>query len=243
MHDQRGATLAEYALLVGLVALVCLGAITVLGLRSKDTVEEVSAQVDRGERPPGDGDGGGGGGGGRGGGTADGGSGGDGGTGDSSGDGVTTTTTTTTTSTTTTTTTTAPPPTTTTPGATTSTTVDAPLPGSDYPLESGFADATRVVDGLDWRVETGMVLWSQDGTPLRDTDATVEIWRHVLTRYGWRWARSLVPVTTGSDGTVPFTTPEYPGWGSNAVDRVVVRIVSVDDPAWDGSIGTLDVSI
>ncbi|HMQ27065.1 MAG TPA: hypothetical protein PKA98_13830, partial [Acidimicrobiales bacterium] len=92
-------------------------------------------------------------------------------------------------------------------------------------------------------VETGMVLWSQDGTPLRDTDATVEIWRHVLTRYGWRWARSLVPVTTGADGTVPFTTPEYPGWGSNAVDRVVVRIVSVDDPSWDGSIGQLDVSI
>lgn len=235
MHDQRGATLAEYALLVGLVALVCLGAITLLGLRSKDTVEEVSAQVDGGEAPPGDDDGGGGGGssddGGGGGSSGDGGG--------STGDGVTTTTTTTPT-------TTKPPPTTTTtttPGATTSTTVSAPLPGSDYPTESGFAEGTPVVDGLEWRVETGVVLWSQDGTPLRDTDATVEIWRHVLTRYGWRWVRSLVPVTTGSDGTAPFTTPEYPGWGSNAVDRVVVRIVSVDDPSWDGSIGELDVSI
>lgn len=237
MHDQRGATLAEYALLVGLVALVCLGAITLLGLRSKDTVEEVSAQVDRGEAPPADGGGGGGGGGGSG--DGGGGSSGDGG-GGSSGDGATTTT-----PSPTTTTTTAPPTTTTTPPAatTSTTTAAAPVPGSGYPDESGFAEASPVVDGLEWRVETGLVLWSQDGTPLRDTEATVEIWRHVLTRYGWRWARSLVPVTTGSDGTTPFTTPGYPGWGSNAVDRVVVRIVSVDDPAWDGSVGDLDVSI
>lgn len=239
MHDQRGATLAEYALLVGLVALVCLGAITVLGLRSKDTVEEVSAQVDRGETPPGGGNGAGDGDGGiddgGGGGGIDDGGGAQGGT-------TTTSTTAATTTTSTPTTTTTQPLTTTTADPSTPTTAPLPAPGEDYPTESGFADPDLVVEGLDWRVETGLVLWADDGTPLRDTDATVEIWRHVLTRYGWRWARSVVPVTTGADGTAPFSTPDYPGWGSGEVDRVVIRIVSVDDPSWDGSSGDLDVT-
>lgn len=224
MHEQRGATLAEYALLVGLVAIVCVGAVTLLGHRSRATVDEVASRVDSGHRDAGST-------------PTD-------GTGDGGG-GVTPTSTTTVTSTTISTTTTAPTTSTTAP-ATTTTLAGGPapaVPGPEFPADSGFVPPEQVIEGLDWHLDTALVLRSDDGSPLRSTDATVEIWRHVYTTYGWRWVRSLVPVTTGADGTTPFATPAYRAWGSNAVDRLVVTIIDVDDASWDGVRGTLDVSI
>ncbi|MCB1013639.1 MAG: hypothetical protein KDB10_00780 [Acidimicrobiales bacterium] len=230
MREQRGATLTEYALMVALVAIVCLGALAVLGRRSADTVDEAAAKIDadHGSTVPG-----GGGGGGGGGGVARGGSGGGGGGG--GGDGATTTTAPVPT--------TAPPTTTTTPPTTAapSTTTTAPQPGDEFPEDSGFIDGEQVWSGSEWRLHTALVLRAPNGAPLADTDATVQQWRHVRTSYGWTWIRTLVPVTTGPDGTVTFVTdPAFPAWGNGAADRIVLSIVAVDHSAWDQSSGTLD---
>ncbi|CAN5905808.1 hypothetical protein BH23ACT2_BH23ACT2_26630 [soil metagenome] len=43
--DERGASLVEYALLVALIAVVCIGAITVLGGSANDQFDEVGTKL------------------------------------------------------------------------------------------------------------------------------------------------------------------------------------------------------
>jgi len=45
IRDQEGATLAEYGLLLALIAVVCLGAITVLGTQISTMFSSVSTSV------------------------------------------------------------------------------------------------------------------------------------------------------------------------------------------------------
>jgi pilus assembly protein Flp/PilA len=45
INDEEGAAIPEYALLVALIAAVCIGAITLLGGKAKDTFDEVSKQL------------------------------------------------------------------------------------------------------------------------------------------------------------------------------------------------------
>jgi len=69
-NADRGASLAEYALLVGLVAIVAIGALRLLGDRTSDSFDDVAAATvagtgDTGPSSGGGGNGGGGNGGGR----------------------------------------------------------------------------------------------------------------------------------------------------------------------------------
>jgi len=43
--DERGASLVEYALLLALIAMVCIGAVTVLGTATGDTVSRTADSV------------------------------------------------------------------------------------------------------------------------------------------------------------------------------------------------------
>ncbi len=43
--DERGAALVEYALLVALIAVVCIGALTLLGGGIRDKFTEVNSQL------------------------------------------------------------------------------------------------------------------------------------------------------------------------------------------------------
>jgi pilus assembly protein Flp/PilA len=44
-RDERGASLVEYALLVALIAVVCIGAITILGTRTSDKFSSVGSKL------------------------------------------------------------------------------------------------------------------------------------------------------------------------------------------------------
>jgi pilus assembly protein Flp/PilA len=44
-RDERGASLVEYALLVALIALVCIGAVTMLGENGSDKLDEAAVAV------------------------------------------------------------------------------------------------------------------------------------------------------------------------------------------------------
>ena len=44
-QDERGASLVEYALLVALIAVVCIGAVTILGGNASDKFSEVGSKV------------------------------------------------------------------------------------------------------------------------------------------------------------------------------------------------------
>ena len=46
VKTERGASLVEYALLVALIAVVCIGAITLLAGSAKDTFSGVSSNLD-----------------------------------------------------------------------------------------------------------------------------------------------------------------------------------------------------
>jgi pilus assembly protein Flp/PilA len=46
MGSDRGASLVEYALLVALIAIVCMAAITVLGQAVSSTMSSVSSSID-----------------------------------------------------------------------------------------------------------------------------------------------------------------------------------------------------
>lgn len=45
-HSDRGASLVEYALLVALIAMVCVAAVTFFGNQTGDTFSEVSSSVE-----------------------------------------------------------------------------------------------------------------------------------------------------------------------------------------------------
>jgi pilus assembly protein Flp/PilA len=45
IHDEEGATLAEYGLLLALIAVVCLAAITALGTQISSMFSQVSTSV------------------------------------------------------------------------------------------------------------------------------------------------------------------------------------------------------
>ena len=44
--SERGASLVEYALLVALIAVVVIGAVTLLGTTASDTLSDVSSELD-----------------------------------------------------------------------------------------------------------------------------------------------------------------------------------------------------
>ena len=46
IDDERGASLVEYALLVALIAVVCIAAVTALGKSASDKFSEVGSAVD-----------------------------------------------------------------------------------------------------------------------------------------------------------------------------------------------------
>jgi Flp pilus assembly pilin Flp len=45
VHDDRGATLVEYALLFALIVMVCIGAVTILGTSTGDSVSRSADSV------------------------------------------------------------------------------------------------------------------------------------------------------------------------------------------------------
>jgi pilus assembly protein Flp/PilA len=45
-QDERGASLVEYALLVALIAVVCIAAVSFLGGNAEDTFNEVGSSID-----------------------------------------------------------------------------------------------------------------------------------------------------------------------------------------------------
>ena len=45
VHDDRGATLVEYALLFALIVMVCIGAVTILGTSTGDSVNHSADSV------------------------------------------------------------------------------------------------------------------------------------------------------------------------------------------------------
>lgn len=219
MGRERGATLAEGALLVGLVALVVLGALTVLGRNSSDRLDEAARSTDT---PAGD-DGG-----------APSGSpptptappdvtvpggsgGGDAGSGDpTGGDGPVTTTTPT-------------------------TTTAAPLDDS-FPTTTGFTVPTVETAGDAWRASADLVVRSSTGAPVPGATVTVDIRRRERVGGRWRWNTRTVVVDTGADGTVSVASLDWPVTGANRVSQVtfVVRDVDVDD--WDGQQGTVSAT-
>lgn len=44
--DDRGASLVEYALLVALIAVVCIAAVRILGTRASDNFEQVGSEIE-----------------------------------------------------------------------------------------------------------------------------------------------------------------------------------------------------
>ena len=46
IKNERGASLVEYALLLALIAVVCIGAITLIGSGAKDTLSEVGSKLE-----------------------------------------------------------------------------------------------------------------------------------------------------------------------------------------------------
>ena len=44
-RDERGASLVEYALLVALIAVVCIAAVTILGNRASDKFSQVGSRL------------------------------------------------------------------------------------------------------------------------------------------------------------------------------------------------------
>lgn len=218
MGRERGATLAEYALLVALIAVVSIGALTLLGDRSSDEFEEIATSVGEDTRPS-TGSGGSGGGGGGGGGTTT--------TTASGGGGGTTTT----------------APTTTTTAPTTTTTVP-PLDGS-YPDASGFASDPEVdheSDG-DWTATVDLVLRNTAGDPMPYTQANVRIWRRERQwdgSYDWEWR--MVQVTTGANGTVQIQSNDWPESGSRRVIQLVFVVEDAGGSSWDGNEGYISVT-
>ena len=45
IKDERGASLVEYALLLALIAVICIGAITLIGSGAKDKLSEVGSKL------------------------------------------------------------------------------------------------------------------------------------------------------------------------------------------------------
>lgn len=45
-QDERGASLVEYALLVALIAVVCIGAVTILGGNAESKFSEVGSSIE-----------------------------------------------------------------------------------------------------------------------------------------------------------------------------------------------------
>lgn len=220
MGDERGVTAVEWGLLVAVIAVVCLGALKLLGDSSSESFDEVAVATGSSG-----GSSSGGGGGGSGGGGSSGGGGG--------GGGSPTSTTSPSTSTTAAPTTTTVAPTTTTSAPATTTTTLPPL-GPGYPSTSGFAAADVQTSGGSWRAETSLVIRAEDGTPLPGTTATVRIWRRERRGNGWRWESSTVQVTTGANGAVDLDSGSWPRWGGDRVSQVHFELLGTNHPDWDG---------
>ena len=47
IKDERGASLVEYALLLALIAVVCIGAITLIGTGAKDKLSSVGGSISK----------------------------------------------------------------------------------------------------------------------------------------------------------------------------------------------------
>jgi pilus assembly protein Flp/PilA len=45
LKDEDGAALVEYGMLVGLIALVCIGAVTLLGEKIRDVFDAINAEL------------------------------------------------------------------------------------------------------------------------------------------------------------------------------------------------------
>lgn len=46
LRDERGASLVEYALLVALIAVVCIAAVTLLGSAAEDKFSSIASAID-----------------------------------------------------------------------------------------------------------------------------------------------------------------------------------------------------
>lgn len=47
IHDERGASLVEYALLLALIAVLCIGAISLIGSGAKKTLSSAGSQLNQ----------------------------------------------------------------------------------------------------------------------------------------------------------------------------------------------------
>lgn len=221
VQSEDGASGVEIALLVAVIAIVCIGAVKALGGGSEGGLTEV-AEATAGD-PSSTGGGGGGGGGGAGGG---------GGTGGGSSGGATTTTAAPTTTTTTAapTTTTAAPTTTAPP---TTTTTMPPL-GPGYPSTSGFQTPTVQTSGSNKRAQTGVVVRDASGTPVAGASATVTVWYEQRVGNRWVWQSTTITVTTGADGSASVTSAYYPTSGGSRVRAIRFELANSNASGWDG---------
>jgi Flp pilus assembly pilin Flp len=216
MRSERGASAIEVALLIAVIAIVCIGALKALGGDSDDTlVEAAEATANEPAAPSGGGSGSGGG--------STGGGGGGGGA--------------TTTSAAPTTTTTAAPTTTTSAAPATTTTTMPPL-GSGYPSSSGFQTPTvQTNSNGQKRASTSVVVRGTDGTPIPNATVVVEIARYQRSSSGsFTWKTEQVTLTTGANGAVTVTPSSYyTTSGTTRVTQMRFTIVSSTASGWDGT--------
>ena len=205
----RGATAAEYALLVGLIAVVVLGSVTFLGGGSKGSLDKAAKPLAGTTAPATTGGGGG------------------GGTGGGTGGGVGSTTTTS--SPTTTASTTAVPTTQATTTTTTTTTTTAPpQPTSSSPT---FTSPRSTTSGSKWSATTEISLTDDLGQPVAGAQVTVRI-----TTSGRSGSSTTQVFTTGPDGSIELTAGPYNRNGSSKVNTVSFEVIAVGGaPPWNGS--------
>ena len=263
VQSEDGASGVEIALLVAVIAIVCIGAVKALGGGSEGGLTEV-AEATAGD-PSSTGGGGGGGGGGAGGGGGPGGGrcggapptpvapaprggprgrgggGGGGGGGAPVGGGVpgggSSGGATTTTAAPTTTTTTAAPTTTTAAPTTTApptTTTTMPPLGPGYPSTSGFQTPTVQTSGSNKRAQTGVVVRDASGTPVAGASATVTVWYEQRVGNRWVWQSTTITVTTGADGSASVTSAYYPTSGGSRVRAIRFELANSNASGWDG---------
>jgi Flp pilus assembly pilin Flp len=214
-RGERGASLVEYALLVGVISVVLIAGVKLVGNNSSDSMEgaatAIAAPSGAGGPAPG-GDGGGGGGGG--------------------GAGTTTPTS----AAPTPTTSAAPTPTTAPPAPTT-----APAPTATSG-SVGIGDVEVVKSGSNWTAETTVSIVDDTGQPV--VGATVDLTVRYRERgwLGYTWHEESVQVETGPDGTADIGAGPYKrGSGIGSVGQIefVVKSAALpDDLAWDQNVQT-----
>jgi Flp pilus assembly pilin Flp len=209
---ERGASLIEYALLVGAITVVLIGAVKVVGNHSSESTAAAATAMSTpsgagNPAPEGGGDGDGGGGSGGGGGAA-----------------------------TTTTTSTAPTPTTSPP---TPTTAPEPEPTSG---SVGLEDVTVARSGSNWTAETTVSIVDDTGQPVAGATVEVTVRYRERQWYGYEWQEESVQVETGADGTADLGAGPYKRSGSGSVDEIEFVVESAqlpDDLEWDQAVQTV----